>query len=152
MWAIPAPTTGSGTYSVSISGSGASYQISADLFTGADQTTPCPTADATASSNNAVTSITLTPSNLTSSDGNAGIGANTTSGDVSSFSPNQTFLNDTTGVNAEAGYSLGTGSITANWTGVTGAVQAMVAVRIAAAGGAAPAAPLRRMGLMGAGL
>lgn len=134
IWAIPAPVTGSGTYSVTLSAS-APYQISADLFSGADQTTPCPPADAVTQSNNnwnGATAITLSPTNVAASDACAGAVANTNSGDALGWTTGtQSFLNDTTNVNYETAYRLGATTVVGKAPGGTPNLAA-VGVRIQA--------------------
>jgi hypothetical protein len=53
VWAIPAPVAGSGTYTVTLN-ENVSYQISADYFTGCDQTTPWPIGDDDYESSNTI--------------------------------------------------------------------------------------------------
>lgn len=139
IWVYKAPATGLGHAAIVLSASVA-HQTDLAYFTGADQTTPCPTGDAVTSALAAsgVTSVTLTPTNLTSADASYGQLAHTVDGDVTSVTPNQTFLDDTTAINAEAGYATGTASVVFNRTSSAGNANiATVAVRIVAAAGTA---------------
>lgn len=131
LWAIPAPS-GTGTITATLSAS-VPWQANLILFSGAHQTTPCPTGDAVSVDTN-TTTMTLTPTNLTANDAAVGIGANT-DGDNPTWNQTQTFQNNTTAVNAAAGYHLGTGSVSITW-GSTGS-QVMVAARIQEASGGA---------------
>ncbi len=155
VWAIPAPTAGTGTFTFNNSASVAT-QVGADCFTGADQTTPCPAADAVSASvtQSSTQTLTQTPSNLTASDGSAGGQANTVAGDVTSVSPHQTFLDDTSTINLEAGYNLGTTgpTYTTTWMAGGGAMNcSTVTARIVAVAAAASAALTGRRALLGVG-
>lgn len=135
IWAIPAPT-GTGTITVTLSAS-VPWQSNAMVFSGADQTTPCPTGDATSGTATGTTdTIVLTPSNLTANDASAGCGCNTVAADPLSYSPNETYRNATTTVNLQAGYRHGTGAVTATWS-THSSDKAAVAVRIVAVDGIA---------------
>ena len=147
VWCIPAPVSG-GAYTINYSATIAGH-VTASYFTGVNQTTPCPTGDAVSTTGTSQTSLTVDPTNVTANDCQMGMGAQTVAGDVSSFSPNQTYLSTSQSVNAEAGYRIGTGSLTANWTNVTGAIEVLVGVRVADVGGGAAATP--RLTLLGAG-
>lgn len=140
IWAIPAPT-GTGTITATLSAS-VPWQSNAILMAGADQTTPCPGADAVTATG-VTNPLTVTPANLTANDAAVGIGANGNDGDAPTFNQTQTFNNNTTTINAAAGYHLGTGAVTVTW-GTPSSVDAMAAVRVAAAaggGGVAVVAP-----------
>ena len=135
-WVIPAPTTGSGTYTVTLSAS-VPYQITADYFTGCDQTTPCPAGDAvTAASATEPTPSTLTPLNLTANDASSGGGANV-SQDPVSVTPNQTYQDVTTVVNAQTGYALGTTGVTFTYSATQSSSKVVVRI-VAATGATAP--------------
>ena len=85
-------------------------EISADLFSGADQTTPCPSGDAVTAGtiSFANTAITLAPTNVAAADGVAGLISNTVNGDATGFTTGtSTFNNDTTAINMDCGYHLG---------------------------------------------
>jgi hypothetical protein len=138
IWAIVAPS-GTGTITVTLSAS-AAYQSNAILFQGADQTTPCPGADAV-SAQGVTNPLSVTPANLTANDAAVGIGCNATDGDAPTWNQTQTFNNNGTAVNAAAGYHLGTGAVTVTW-GTPSTTDTLVAVRVAAA--AAAAAPVIR--------
>lgn len=110
IWVCKAPTAGTGHAAIVLSAS-VPHQTDIVWFTGADQTTPSPVADAVTNITS-TGSITVTPTNLTANDGTYGGRSNTVGGDVSSVTPHQTFLNDTTAVNGEDGYALGTTGVT----------------------------------------
>src|SRR4029434_5384484 len=133
IWAIAAPS-GTGTITVTLSGS-AAYQSHALLMQGAHQTTPCPAADAVGTWG-ATNPLSLTPANLTAADAAVGMGANATDGDAPVWNQTQTYNNNSTTVNAAAGYHLGTGAVTVSY-GNPVAVDTMAAVRVAAAAAAA---------------
>lgn len=129
IWALAAPAAGAGTLTITLSAS-VPYQADAWVFSGADQTTPCPTGDAvTSGTDDAV----LTPTNLTANDATTGLGTNTVLGNAVSVAPNQRYLDLTTAVNLMTGDATGTTSLTfSNEDAPT--FFAFVAVRIAAAG------------------
>jgi hypothetical protein len=147
VWAIAAPS-GTGTITVTLSAS-AAYQSNAILFQGADQTTPCPGADAV-SAQGATNPLSVTPANLTANDAAVGIGSNATDGDAPTWNQTQTFNNNSTSVNAAAGYHLGTGAVTVTW-GSPVAADLLAAVRIAATA-AVVTPPTRRLTQSTAGL
>jgi hypothetical protein len=133
VWAIPAPTTGSGTYTVNFSTSVA-YQVDAQVYNGADQTTPSPIADAVSTSGADVTSLNLTASNLSTNDAEVAAGVNSgAGGDPTGVTPTTVYLDATTAVNLQTGYRLGTGSVTATWNAPTSSNEDLIAVRIKAA-------------------
>lgn len=151
IWAVPAPTTGTGTLQVTLS-SGVDFVFNADNFTGADQTTPCPSGDAQTDTTTAA-SLTLTPTNLTANDATAGCGASTAN--VTSASPHQTMLTNAPAVGEVAGYATGTTGLTTVISG-TGNDRSRAAVRIVAvsAGGSRglfQPPPLTGMGQGGSG-
>src|SRR6187549_1089896 len=61
IWAIPAPS-GTGTITVTLSAS-VPWQSNAILLSGADQTTPCPGADAGSASGSTPSPLSVTPAN-----------------------------------------------------------------------------------------
>lgn len=138
VWAIPAPTAGAGTISVTLSASVA-YQAGAETFTGAHQTTPCPGADAVASTpTGAPANVTITPANLAANDASFGIGVNTVANNPTGVTANDRFKNSTTNVNIQVGDSSGTGALTATYSDSSDN-RACVGVRIAeAAAGTKP--------------
>jgi hypothetical protein len=82
------------------------------LFTGADQTNPCPSANAVSAQSANATSLTLTPTGLQSGDmavGNAGDYAN---GDVSSITPNQVYIDTAHNVDMATGYAAAASGLT----------------------------------------
>ena len=115
IWAIPAPTSGTGTYTVSFSAS-VPHQIGANYFTGADQTTPCPAGDAASASGITPNPLTVSPTNLTANDARVGVGAQTVGGDDPRISLTETKYENATSVNMSAGYSLGTGTVSCTWS------------------------------------
>ena len=132
IYAIPVGSTNTGTYTVTLTNSVAN-QISADYFTGADQTTPCPTADAWSSTVNNQTPITSSVTNLTANDATAALGINTVTGNPTGVTPNQTYLNSTTAVNMETGYATGTTQVSLN-NDTQADSRVWIAARVAAAG------------------
>lgn len=133
IWAIPAPTAGTGTVTVTLSGAPPSWTFNADYFTGVDQTTPCPTADAVGD-NNVNGSDTLTPANLTANDA-SWMCSGDANANIGSMAPNQTFIINSTGVDLGTGYALGTASVTANFTDSTNAHPNTAARIVAASAG-----------------
>lgn len=133
IWALPAPASGSGTITVTLSAS-VPFQSFATTFTGADQTTPCPVADAVTGVSNVIGSHTVTPTNLTANDATSAAGANTVAGNPLSVTPNQRYVNSTTAVNELGGDATGTTGVTLNWDS-GGGFGAFAAVRIVAAAG-----------------
>lgn len=134
-WCIPAPVGGSGTASATFSASVA-YQYGVILYTGADQTTPCPTGDAV-SDTAITTATTLTPTNLTANDGSSAGCASDLADNPTSVTPNQRSLDSSTAVNLETGDNFGTTGVTCNWDNNVGR-RGLVAIRIAAAGSGPP--------------
>lgn len=129
IWSLAAPS-GTGTITVTFSGA-VQYQANALLFSGADQATPCPAADATGTTG-ATNPLSVTPANLTANDAVVGFGANANDGDAPTFQQTQTFNNNTTIINAAGGYHLGTGAVSVSW-GSPVAIDVMVAARVVAA-------------------
>lgn len=106
IWVVPAPTGGAGTITINMSGS-IVWAGAADLWTGCDQTTPCPTAAGdTASDITSTQVVTLTPTNLTASDGCFLCGANS-SANITSVTPNQTLVNNAGSIDIGSGYNTG---------------------------------------------
>jgi len=138
--AIPAPTGGAGTVTINKSAAGVNHQLDASCFSGADQTTPCPVADAQ-SNTVAATTRTLTPTNLVSGDASHGMAVNTVADNPNSVTTNQRYLDSSTSVNAEIGDSANTTGVTFGHDFGTGN-HAYVAVRIQQP--AAPATPASR--------
>jgi hypothetical protein len=134
IWSLAAPAAGVHVITVTFDGSYVS-EVDAWVFQGADQTTPCPIADAVSSqANNAA--LTLTPANLTANDATVAC-AGGTSGDPSSVTPNQWTVNTSdTEIELSDGYATGTTGVTLNGNSQWGSDHAAVAVRIVAAGGA----------------
>lgn len=131
IWCLPAPASGTGTITVTLSAS-VPFQSFATTFTGADQTTPCPLADAVTGVSNVIGSHTLTPTNLTANDATSAAGSNTVAGNPLSVTPNQRYVNSTTAVNLLGGDATGTTGVTLNWDS-GGGFGAFAAVRIVAA-------------------
>lgn len=128
VWAIPAPTTGAGTVAVTVS-SAVDFDFGADFFTGADQTTPCPIADATTSVAT-TTPQTLTPANLTANDASF-MTVCSIATSISSITPNQTLVTNVPSASIGVGYNTGATGVTATYA-ATGDDRSLVAVRIAA--------------------
>jgi hypothetical protein len=130
VWAIPAPTAGTGTYTVNVSGS-VPLQLDALLFTGADQTTPCPIGDAATTTGSIVVGpTTVTPTNLGATDATAGGAANTYAGSPNGITPNSTYLDSSSNVNIQAGYATGTTGLSAGYDSTVDGNFSMVAVRV----------------------
>ena len=140
LWAIPAPS-GTGTITVTLSAS-VPWQSNAILFSGADQTTPCPTGSGNAEVGGTIDGDTLgvTLANLTANDAAVGIGANAGFGDNPLHDQTRTFAGNTTNVNASTGYHLATGVISCSWGAFPVGNAAYVGARIVAAA-AAPSTP-----------
>lgn len=134
IWAIPAPTAGSGTLTVTLSGS-CPWQISASYFTGADQTTPGVIASV-ATSNSTAASVALTATGLTANDADVGAATNSLVGDITGITPNQTFLNQSTTINLGCGYALGNTAVT--FAGAGRGTSTNIVARIQAATAVAP--------------
>lgn len=129
VWAIPSPGAGAGTVTVNLSTS-ALFIGTATVFSGTDDTTPSPIADAVTSTSQ-TPPVTLTPTNLTANDASDGLAANITSGNWNSLSQNQRFVNNTSDPGYISGDSSGTTGITfTNDGGVPAGSAAQVAVRV----------------------
>jgi len=128
VWAIPAPTAGAGTFTMTLSASVA-WDMNADYFLGADQTTPCPLADTTPTSANGAGSpitLTMTPTNVTANDAAWCSSGSALAGGLTSVSPTQTYL-----WNSATGYRIGVGALDAVYGGTNSGGQATgVGVRI----------------------
>lgn len=138
-WAIPAPATGAGTLTGNWDTSVA-WSFGADSFTGVDQVTPCPLADAV-SDVTAIASQALTPSNLTANDASYG-GMIDTADNVTSVSGTggaTTLTDNAGGAGIGVGYALGTAAVTFVSSSGTDS-KGRIAVRIQAV--AAPASTL----------
>lgn len=134
IWKIPAPVAGSGTFTVLLSTS-VPYQISADLFSGADQSDPSPNADADTDTGFDGVAFTLTPTNVAATDAMAAMTAHTQTGDSAGWTTGTTsYENNTTVVNMLTGYTIGSGSMTsAALSGGSGSRQSAIGVRVQAA-------------------
>lgn len=127
IWCIPAPTVGTGTVTVTLSGAPAgNYTWGADNFTVANQTTPCPAGNAV-SNVSASSSYTMTPSGLTSGDAAFAVGVDAS--DCVTITPNQTLNNCAATIAVGGGYNTGTGSVTVTFSQANNTKSA-VAVRI----------------------
>lgn len=150
VWAIPAPS-GTGTITVNLSGAVDCF-LDALLLQGADQTTPCPIADAV-STQGITNPLTVTAANLTANDATVGAGGNSTGGDAPVWTGTgqvETFNSNTSNVNAGSGYKIGTGSVSVTW-GTPSDDDEIVAVRVAAVGGGGGGTTPSRMPLLGVG-
>lgn len=138
IYAIPAPTAGTGTVSASWTNS-APAQLSATYFIGAHQTTPCPTGDAVTNTTQNQP-VTVTPLNLTANDASYG-GAGSNAFNPTGVTPTQTYLSSSTAINMQAGYATGTTGVTFTYDALA-CGQSMVAARIVeAAAGSASISP-----------
>lgn len=124
----------SGVVTVNMSAS-AAIQMSASLFTGADQTDPCPTGDAQTSTS-AATPLTQTPTNLAAGDATYGCQGHTIASDCTGVTPNEIYRDSTTNVNFQTGYATDTTGTTYTRDSASGNA-ASVAFRIKQAGAAA---------------
>lgn len=145
VWAIPAPTAGAGTISVSVSEAAIYHQAAASVFSGADQTSSVSsTGDADAESftplgTGGVTRyLTVTPLNLTANDCSFGVSVNTLAGDELGFATNDRYKNSTTAVNLAIGDSSGTTDLIASLLDATVFNWVAIGVRVVVAGGAPP--------------
>lgn len=135
IWKIVAPTAStSGTVQANFSAS-VPYQMAVVTFSGADQTDPSPTADATSSGVDL--DETLTPSNLTANDATLAVAGNTEFQDLDAPTPNNDYLSNTSSINLAVGHNLGTTSVTLGSNGGAGVPFAKVWVRVAASAAAA---------------
>lgn len=150
VWAIPAPVAATDTFTVALSGN-VPYQISADYFTGADQTTPCPIADMDNLGILNGVATTMTPANVGASDAMAANLTHTLAGDSHGWTTGSlSYESNSTAVNMLTGYRTGASPmVSAEITGGA-AVAGYVAVRIKAAGGA-PAGPPVAVPILGYG-
>jgi hypothetical protein len=129
IWVVPAPSAGAGTITVNLSASVPSGGT-ATVFSGTDQVSPCPTADAVTSTSIGASTV-LTPGNLSANDASDCLGANITSGNWSSATPNQRVINNTNDPGYIGGDATGTTGVTLNNDGgMTAGSIAMVAIRI----------------------
>lgn len=130
IWAIPAPTAGTGTYTVTLSVA-TDYKITASYFINTDQTTPCPLADIWTDTSTSA-SLASSVANLASNDACYGcLAAPESDNDAETASPTQTYQDSSLSLGFVVGYGLGITQIT------TGAFQigtglARAAVRIVA--------------------
>ena len=132
IWAIPAPTSGTGTYTVTFSAS-VDFNVAANYFTGADQTTPCPAGDAVSTSGITPNPLTVSPTNLTANDARVGVGTNNAPGDDPRISLTESYYQDSGNVNMSAGYALGTGTVSCTW-GFATTSDTSVGARVQAGG------------------
>lgn len=133
IWAIPAPAGGAGTLRVGYSASAPAHSDIA-LWTGVDQTTPCPTGDAVTSSSNAA-ATTTTPLNLTANDASDGMAANVIAGNWVSATPHQRAIDNASSPGIITGDATGITGITfVNDGGIPAADVSLVAVRVKAVG------------------
>lgn len=139
VWAIVAPTAGgSGTVTANYSGS-VSGAMCVAAYSGADQTTPCPTGDAVNINDVTTASRTVTPANLTANDATFAGSCLTVNGDLTSLTPNQLQLDIGSVHDSGAGDNTGTTGVTINSQGANLETVASVGVRIAAASGGSTA-------------
>lgn len=130
IWVIVAPPASTtGTITINISASESQWSYSWTVYSGADQTNPCPSGDAVINTTNNI-SVTLTPTNLTAND--ATFGAESDRAAISSISPNQRYLDNSPVVSYAAGDATGTTGVTFTNQN-TSASGDRVAVRIVSA-------------------
>ena len=128
VWAIPAPS-GSGTITINYSGT-FDHQSNAMLVNGANQASPCSAADSVGTTGNNASSLTVTPTNLTSLDLVVYGGAHSVSGDqIHATTGTEVFYGNATLTNLAVGYRAGTGSVTATWV-VPSPTEALVGGRL----------------------
>src|SRR4030095_4122665 len=117
IWAITAPTPSTaGTVTCVLSVS-VPYQMVVAGYSGADQTTPCPVADAIEV---VAGSGTLTPANLTADDATVLMATNGVFQDLTPATPNNRFLNNTTACNDAVRDNTGTTGVTFGTTDAGG--------------------------------
>jgi hypothetical protein len=138
IWAVPAPTTGNGSFRFGYSASGHVNGI-ITCYTGANQSTPSAAADRVTSVS-VSTNITLTPANLTANDATFLLAANVTNGNWNSTTPSQLNVDNTNSPGYIAGYATGTAGVHQFNDGTISAgndMQMAVRIQAAAAGGSA---------------
>lgn len=139
-WVLAAPAAGAGTVSVTFDNSNAARNctITAQVFSGADQTTPTPVGDVI-QVDTASDPLTVTPSNLASGDATAACMSNESGNTPTSAGPNQRVL-DTNDPFTLVGDATNTTGVT--FTGDGSSLWknnlAATAVRIVAAAAAGP--------------
>lgn len=138
IWAVPAPTGGSGTYTAGYSASAESVGVIA-CYTGADQTSPAVSADAVTSVS-VSSNINLVPNNLTASDASELFASNTVTGNWTSTTPSQISSSNASNPGWIAGRATGVTGVHEfnDGTCTTNDVMIMaVRIKAAAAGGTA---------------
>lgn len=112
VYCVPAPS-GSGVITLNLSAS-KPVQLDVALFTGADQSNPCPTGDVASnqSTTGGQTIGPLTPTNLVSGDASFGAQGHTIATDATGVSPNNISSDSTTTVNYQDGYATNTTGVT----------------------------------------
>lgn len=135
IWAIPAPTAGTGTYTVNFSES-APFQVAADVFSGTDQTTPCPIADEDEFSvvnDDGATQYTITPTNVGANDAMAACIGHIIIGDTNLWATGtDTYQSNSTAINLLTGYRLAAAPMVSNVLTASGATIAGIGVRVQA--------------------
>lgn len=139
IWALPAPTAGAGTYTVTLSAN-VPYQITADYFTGADQTNPYPSGDKVSGSITDGNLQSIPVTNVGANDAMVAGVAHNTSGDSNGWDIGTgTYINNTTTINLQSGYLLGGSPMqSAGFAAGTGAHTAYAGIRIQVPGAAPP--------------
>lgn len=124
-WCVPAPAAGAGTITANFSAS-IPFQINVELWTGADQTTPCPTGDAATVTATGGTTLTPNVLNLGARDADVCLGGLTVSGNGTGVTPNAIHNNASTTINAEDGYATGASNqCSATFNGASNVVAAV---------------------------
>ncbi len=134
VWCIAAPPAGTGIVTANFASTGGTdnYLVAA-VFSGADQSNPCPSANAvTFTSGSSNTSSTLTAGGLVSGDASFGMVGLYNSGDVTSPYMKNNLIYQNVGAvsDMESGYSTSTASIKASWNTGAGSYKDFIDVRI----------------------
>ena len=132
IWCIIAPTAGTGTVHATFGASINSYLVAA-AFSGANQTNPCPTANAISTSTSiATTTLKLTAGGLTTGDASVMALGLFNSGDIASpyVQPNTIYHNVGGTSDNEMGYATSTASLTGNWESSAGSLKIVNVIRI----------------------
>lgn len=128
---IPAPS-GNGTVTATITTS-RPYQAQLLCFSGADQTTPCPTGAGNTNTATGAGNFSISAANVGADDAMFGCGCNATDGDDPSWdSGTESYYDNFTSVNMAGGYRLGNGAATMNW-GAASSNKAMAIARVVSA-------------------
>src|SRR5678816_1077493 len=133
-WVLAAPSAGAGTVTVTfnVAGSARDCHIIAEVWSGADQSNPCPVGDVIQKDTNESPS-TATPTNLVTGDATSSV-ACATGGGISGSTPETWYANGSNpSTNAGVGYD--TTGVTYTFTGLGASNHAITAVRIVGVAG-----------------